>query len=231
MGFATTLGKRVAMRPAHESEGTMSADPTSRTIERTPCDASWLVAAAVVACVCIGQRAEAHAQTTPTGIVVVQAPPQQYAPVVQYQQPYAQPVYSEPPRRRGGPNLGLIISGAVLLGVGWIGDFLVSLPAGDDPFHSGAEPEWSSFRYTSFIPIAGPWVQLAVKPTEFDNDYWGMWLIIDGLMQAAGITMLVAGIATSSGDDGATADAGGVQLMFVPSVGPDRASLTLAGRF
>jgi hypothetical protein len=198
-------------------------------------DARWL-AAMVVAIGCVLPSAHAEAQsTTASGVVVVQAPPPQqvqYAPVVQYQQPYAQPVYAEPaPRRRGGPNLGLIISGAVMLGVGWIANFLVGLPAGDDPFHSGAEPEWQTFRYTSFIPIAGPWVQIAVKPTEFDSDYWGMWLIIDGLLQAAGFTMLIAGIATSTSESDETADAGGVELMIVPSVSPGHAGLSLAGRF
>lgn len=170
-------------------------------------------------------------QPAPTGVVIVQAQTPTYAPV-QYGQPvYAQPAYAPQPRRRGGPNLGLIISGAVLLGVGWIANFLVGLPAGDDPFHSGAEPEWQTFRYTSFIPIAGPWVQLAVKPTGFDDDYWGMWLIIDGLMQAAGFTLLIAGIATSTSETEEVASAGGVELMLIPSAGPDHASLTLAGRF
>lgn len=205
---------------------------SERAVERTGSDARWLAAALLVGVTCLVPYARAQAQS---GVVVVQAPPPQqvqYAPVVQpYQQPYTQPIYAEPPRRRGGPNLGLIISGAVLLGVGWIADFIISLPAGDDPFHSGAEPEWQTFRYTSFIPIAGPWVQLAVKPTSFDNDYWGMWLIIDGLLQAAGFTMLVAGIATSTSDSDETADAGGVELMLLPSVGAGHAGLTLAGRF
>ncbi len=182
----------------------------------------------VLACLAPVGRAEAQ-----SGVVIVPAPAQQqvqYAPVQQYQQPYA-PVYDQPRRGRGGPNLGLIISGAVLLGVGWITNFIAGLPAGDDPFHSGAEPEWQTFRYVSLIPIAGPWVQLGVQPTSFDNDYWGVWLIIDGLIQAAGFTMLIAGIATSTSDSDETADAGGVQLMVMPSVGAGHAGLTLMGRF
>ena len=192
----------------------------------------------------------ALATTAPRGVEAQQAQPQVIVVPTQQPQPQPQPVYVQtqpqyvvaqpgyapvapPPRQRGGgSHIGLIVSGAVLLGVGWIANFIVGLPAGDDPFRSGAEPEWEAFRYSSFIPIAGPWVQIGVKPTSFTQDYWAIWLIIDGLLQATGTALLIAGIATSGGDDGDLADAGdGLELMVLPNASPDGAGLTLVGRF
>ncbi|AKF10282.1 hypothetical protein [Sandaracinus amylolyticus] len=74
------------------------------------------------------------------------------------------------------------------------------------------------------MPIAGPWIQLAVKPTAFDSDDRGTWLIFDGLLQAAGAALLIAGIATSGGDEEPA-------LSILPSAGPHHAGLSLAGRF
>jgi hypothetical protein len=165
---------------------------------------------------------------------------------IQAQQPYyGQPVYTQPyygqpafappaaQRQQVGtrerPNLGLIISGAVLLGVGWILDIVTGVPAGDDPFTSGSEPEWDAFRFSSLIPIAGPWIQLAVKPTGFTQDYWAPWLIIDGLIQATGLTLLVIGIATPETEP--VYASRGVELAILPSVGPGHAGLSLVGAF
>lgn len=167
--------------------------------------------------------------------------PQQPQPYYAQPQPYAQPgygpVYAQPapaPREQtvSRPNYGLIISGAVLLGVGWVLNIITGLPAGDDPFSSGSTAEWDAFRVTSIIPAAGPWIQLAVKPTPFSQDYWGPWLIIDGLMQAAGLIMLVVGIATPRTETVlAQGSGGGVELAFVPRIGPDQLGAGLLGRF
>lgn len=142
---------------------------------------------------------------------------------------YAQPMME--PEDETRPNLGAIIPGAVLLGVGWIANFIVGLPAGDDPFVSGgAGDEWDAFRLASIIPVAGPWVQLAVKPTDFDQDYWATWLIIDGLLQAAGLTVLIVGIATPSHSRG-RASVPGPSLALRPSASPGHAGLSLVGSF
>lgn len=219
---------------------------------------AWLLAGAIAGLVVAG-TGRAQAQETvppppqaqvqvqaqpPAQVVIVPAQPAPQPIYVQQPQGYApqgyvvaQPGYAPvqqpmpPPRRRGGGHVGLIISGAVLLGVGWISNFIVGLPAGDDLFSGGARPEWEAFRYSSLIPVVGPWVQLAVKPTAFSQDDWAIWLIFNGLMQATGTALLVAGIATS-GDDGGSADSGtGPQLVVVPNVGRDHAGLTVAGSF
>lgn len=176
------------------------------------------------------QPAQPAAPAQPTvQTIYVQPQPQGYP--VTYVQP--QPTYATAPvrERRGGPNIGLLVSGGVMLGVGWIVNFIVGLPAGDDPFRSGSEPEWEGFRIASLVPVAGPWIQLGVKPTGFTEDYWAMWLLIDGALQLAGTTMLIIGAATSSGADDVIADVGGVELRIAPVASTSGAGLTLTGRF
>lgn len=183
------------------------------------------------------EAAPARAQTTTSQEAPIVYPQPQAQPQVVYvQQPYAQPGAPAPvpagaPQTRSRPNLGLIISGAVMLGVGWVVSFIVGLPAGDDPFVSGSDDRWDAFRFSSLVPIAGPWIQLAVKPTDFREDYWGAWLIIDGLLQGAGAIMLIAGIATPSEETVYADLGGGVEIAIAPQIGPGFAGLALDGRF
>lgn len=158
----------------------------------------------------------AHAQTSSPSLIIV---------------PATGPVTTAPPARRSRAHLGLIISGAVVLGVGWIANIITGLPAGDDPFESTAEPEWDAFRLTSLVPIAGPWIQLAVKPTDFRNDYWGPWLIANGIWQGAGAALLIAGLATIGDEEVPSASVGGVRWTLLPSFGADLGGMTLAGTF
>lgn len=126
------------------------------------------------------------------------------------------------------PNLGLIIPGAVLLGVGWVFNFIVGLPAGDDPFDgSPADPAWDTFRGFSLVPAIGPWVQLAIKPNGFNSDYWGVWLVLNGVLQTTGLVLLIVGIATPSEEVTTT----GPYVQILPSVSPDHAGLMAVGAF
>lgn len=208
-----------------------------------------MCAAALAIAIALGGAATAQAQAgtaqagaSPT-IVYAQAQPQpQPQPQVVYVQPQpygaqgvmvAQPV-AQPmgtPREVSRPNLGLIISGAVMLGVGWLVNILISLPAGDDPFSSASTEAWDAFRFSSFVPIAGPWIQLGVKPTGFTDDYWSVWLLIDGLLQGAGTIMLIAGLASPSVETVYADAETGFELAIAPSIGPSHTGLTLSGRF
>src|SRR5262245_53713237 len=155
-----------------------------------------------------------------------QQPYQPYAQQPYAQQPYAQPPYGQPPygqppyaqppyagygvqqqypgayAARPQPhletrlNLGLVITGSVILGVFWATNIFTGLLAGVDLFGSARASQWDGFRLSSIIPVIGPWIQLGVKPTSFDADNWGTWLIIDGLLQATGLALLIIGIAT-----------------------------------
>ena len=182
------------------------------------------------------QEVTVQAQTPPPPQYQPQPQPY-YAPQPVYQQPvYAQPVYAQPVRQGTSrtvtrPNVGLIVSGAVLLGGGWVANIITGLPAGDDPFSSGSEPEWDTFRGVSLVPVAGPWIQLGVKPTTFSQDYWAPWLIIDGLMQVAGITMLVIGIATPRTETVVAERATDFQWALVPQLSPGHAGAAFVGTF
>lgn len=155
----------------------------------------------------------------------------QYQPVVITPVPTAPA--PPPPAPRSHTHVGLIVSGAVVLGVGWLVNIVIGVPAGTDPFSSSAAPAaWDTFRLCSLVPVAGPWIQLAVKPTDFRDDYWGAWLIANGIWQGAGAVLLVAGLATI-GDDEApmTAELGGARITVLPELGSDRLGLVLAGAF
>jgi hypothetical protein len=94
---------------------------------------------------------------------------------------------------------------------------------GDDEFEEG----WEAFRWTGAVPLAGPWIQLALIPETADGAAWAVWLTAVGLSQMVGATLQV--VALLIPDDGAPPDEASVSL--APSVGPDRLGLDLVGRF
>jgi hypothetical protein len=134
---------------------------------------------------------------------------------------------------------GLLAPGVAMFAAGWVFNGLVSLGAGQcgpkieiytTPGSSGdtceGDPEWDPFRAAGAVPLVGPFVQLTLKPGDLGDDYWAAWLIADGAVQLAGLTMIVIAIADpkrrASSDDETT---------FVPDVAPGRAGLALMGRF
>ena len=140
---------------------------------------------------------------------------------------------------RQGRETGLLISGAVILGVGWITAALIGLFGGYEdrsclsgwgctpppPGGTSWRPAWDNFRATSLLPLVGPWIQLAVKPEG--DDMWPVWLIANGVIQATGAVLLAIGIAVfdGSGDEAAPT------ALVVPDLGMDRVGLTLLGTF
>lgn len=115
-----------------------------------------------------------------------------------YGQPAAQPVYTQPqpqPRTEERVHVGLIVAGSVMLGVSWLLHALLISPLAGCSLSStsGCSSTWEDFRWTGALPLVGPWVQLAIKPTDLGQDGWGPYLIIDGLLQAGGLTMLILG--------------------------------------
>lgn len=161
----------------------------------------------------------ALARTSPASAQMAPGP----QPVLMQPQP-AQTVTTT----RTRPNIGLIVPGAVLLGIGWVFNFIAGLPAGDDPF-DGSPPDerWNLFRGFSLIPAIGPWVQLAVQPSDFNSDYWGMWLILNGLLQTTGLVLLVVGIATPSEEVTTTSP----YVSVVPVVTGDQVGVAAVGAF
>ncbi|MBX7194302.1 MAG: hypothetical protein K1X94_19760 [Sandaracinaceae bacterium] len=99
-----------------------------------------------------------------------------------------------------------LIAGAAVLGGGWILDIVTGALGGyhdrtcvdlgalggcSGPGGPAFDPAWSDFRAFSLVPIAGPWVQLALLPDT--NNLWPFWLVLDGLVQAGGLVALLAG--------------------------------------
>lgn len=142
-----------------------------------------------------------------------------------------------------GAGHALVTAGLVTLTAGWVSSFAVGLNEGSDLFlrrqDLNREMRWyEDFVFTSFIPIAGPWIALTQRPGGADTDGWGIWLIANGLLQAAGASMIIGGIIASAAHDTRVrrrttvrvSDAGPT-IEVVPRVGVTEASLSLAGTF
>jgi hypothetical protein len=142
-----------------------------------------------------------------------------------------------------GSGPALITTGAIMLTAGWVSSFAVGLHEGPELFVQDEQLNrpriwYEDFLFDSFIPIAGPWIALSQHPGGFDDDAWGIWLVANGLLQAAGFTMIIGGIIASCGRDVRVrrrqtvrvSDAG-PSLQVVPNVGATQASLSLSGSF
>ncbi len=124
-------------------------------------------------------------------------------------------------------RIGLVISGAVLFGVSWVVHAAIVSPlAGILDEEVGV---WDDFRYLGAIPLAGPWIQMAVKPTGAGEDGWVPYLIVDGILQVAGLTMLILGL-TLRKEVGGYADAE-PSFQVGPMLGEGAAGLSAFGRF
>jgi hypothetical protein len=137
-----------------------------------------------------------------------------------YQQPYAvaYPTALRPPdvvNYDGGPvpagyhveerpRKGLIITGALLTGVPWVLGIT---------FAGGAKPSFENQTGWLVLPVLGPWITLATRKTSectttyagssstycYDNGDEGAkrtLLVFDGLLQATGAVLFIAGIAS-----------------------------------
>jgi hypothetical protein len=112
-------------------------------------------------------------------------PPQagQPPPGYNYPQPQtqAQPAYAQPqPRTERRIRTGLVVSGALMIGIPWI--VVASIATTVDVRDVGI----------LWVPVAGPFIYTAT--TSGTDDLADPFLVIDGLVQTAGLIMLVLGI-------------------------------------
>jgi hypothetical protein len=117
----------------------------------------------------------------------VYAPQPLYAP-----QPYYWPQPLAAAQRAGAPPAlyrteerelrGLWITGLALWGVAWVMDWAVT----------GLSQEPGDLRGVAFVPVVGPWVQLAMGQGSASSEGETL-LIADGIAQAAGLAMIVLG--------------------------------------
>ena len=84
----------------------------------------------------------------------------------------------------------LLISGIGMFAGGWAGYWLTyTLGAFGYIFSSSSGPSRYADQWgTSFIPVAGPWMNIA------DNDAEPIWPAIMGLLQAVGLVLFVVGL-------------------------------------
>ncbi len=96
----------------------------------------------------------------------------------------------------------LMVGGGVALAAAYAVNGLISALAGTTVgfcagslgcSSGGSDPAWDPFRLYALIPLAGPWAQLATKPTAFGQDDWGPYLIGAGVIQLAGTLLLISG--------------------------------------
>jgi hypothetical protein len=80
------------------------------------------------------------------------------------------------------PRRGLIIGGAVTLGTTWL---LSATTASFLESYGGTNPLWPLY-----IPVVGPFITLGTAESEGAGTFI---LIIDGVAQAGGLAMLIAG--------------------------------------
>jgi hypothetical protein len=139
------------------------------------------------------------------------------------------------PRR----HVGLQVSGATVLSVGyllqtfataWAGPSPTTCydtsPCGSFPVPFDPEPAWAPFVGVGMIPVAGPWVQLVLVQGLGHPDTrpaWTGWLIANGVMQAGGLALLLAGLFAPTPVDQNQA------WLIVPSFDPSTAQMTFVG--
>jgi hypothetical protein len=128
-------------------------------------------------------------------------------------------------------TIGLTVAGVALLGLSYVTNVVGGLLAGTEGvfFSRSRDSRWEPFAFTSLVPVLGPWIQLASKPTGIEQDDWAAWLIADGIAQALGVALIAASTATAHTNE--RESRARVGLVVAPSFGPQHASLSFVGRF
>jgi hypothetical protein len=129
---------------------------------------------------------------------------------------------------------GVLAPGVALFAVGWLSNGIAGALAGTCPpsfslYGSSctSDPAWGDFRAFAAVPLIGPWLQLGAKPTNHGADGWVAWLVVDGIVQLAGLTMIVAALLNPRR---VVIDVPN-GLSVKPELGPDRAGAVLVGVF
>lgn len=101
------------------------------------------------------------------------------------------------------PIWGLVVAGAVTFGAAWVAGPIVTAAVGGDATEIGLFA----------VPLAGPWICLGAC---YDPDDYLPAIVVDGVLQLAGLTMFILGFAIQH-DVQVRADVGGgVRLGVLP---------------
>lgn len=132
---------------------------------------------------------------------------------------------------------GLVIAGAVTTGSLWLLSSVIGLAAQsvEDDWDSWDDENDDDLYWPLVIPLAGPFITVGTVGTDDLEAPGTMLLIIDGVAQAGGLAMLIAG-AVAKRDvlvwDGTSQGLPGTRISLVPTVfGRDDLGLGLLGQF
>lgn len=145
-------------------------------------------------------------------------PPPASAPAPSIAPVAPEPAPREPVSRR--PYWELAVPGISLFVGGWIANWAGSIALGGQDEYLGL----------SFLPIAGPWAQLPQLEWALYPRWTGIYHPMMGVVQAAGLVMMVIGLVVQVEDGDASA--GGptlLRLAFTPA--PGGGELSVGGRF
>lgn len=168
----------------------------------------------------------------PQGSTAPAQQPQQVVVVEQGsagQQEYAPMADDAQPEVETRVRIGLVIGGAVMFGVSYVFHAALISPLAGIHIDSPDDGQWNDFRAYGAIPLVGPWLQLAAKPTDPTNDGWATYLAVNGILQSAGVTMLILGFVLRK-PVGGYADSG-PSIRVTPMIGEQVTGLTASGRF
>lgn len=172
------------------------------------------------------------ANTEAQSITTIIVPPPTYASS-SASRAYVPPAETARPRRGRLLDRAFLIAGPLLVVGPSLLNGLVGLFAGYE-FRIGysgptepEDPRTVTFRWVGFVPLAGPWIQLGIMgPSTFGRDAWGLWFIADGLLQATGLGLLIAGLVLSCESDAEEPD-----VSVLPTASADGGGLMVSGRF
>ncbi|MGE3633344.1 MAG: hypothetical protein AB7P00_25820 [Sandaracinaceae bacterium] len=138
----------------------------------------------------------------------------------------------EPTRRDRTARIAMLAGGGGALALAWLTNAIGSSYAGAQVSCAIApcldldyDPAWRTARIAGWVPLVGPWIQLAAAPSDFGAG-WGVWWTVSGIVQLAGAIVLGVGLATSS-----SGPPDPVRVAVLPSVGPGEVGVALAGSF
>jgi hypothetical protein len=126
---------------------------------------------------------------------------------------------------RGRIRKGLVIGGAVTLGAVWIVNVLVaSVAMSIEENVQGGEPEaWGAL----YVPVAGPFIAMGTLEARGSGI---VVLALDGVIQAGGLAMLIAGVAAEK--TVLVRDySSGLEMSVTPVVAGDFQGLGITGKF
>jgi hypothetical protein len=209
------------------------------------------VALSIAALSMVALVAVSVASAQPTVIVVTPPASAPVPPAPSTTTPAAQRRQTEDPHRG---EYSLIASGAGAFVVGWIASMIVGglagwhgpsrtchyepppptgcsiggCPSGStvcDWTPSSYDPQWGDFRTYAFVPLVGPILQAEHEPAG--NDSWPGWLVVDSVVQFAGLTALIVGVVLRVQHPSSSTPS----VALLPSLTPSSTGLVLAGVF